>query len=59
MRRTTGYILLDYRRNEDVLEELKTDPTENKLVQCKQKWLNLARRIEDIRYTKNSLIIDL
>jgi hypothetical protein len=28
-------------------------------VQCKQKWLNLARRIEDIRYTKNSLIIDL
>jgi hypothetical protein len=27
---TAGYSLLDHRRNEDILEELKGDPVENK-----------------------------
>jgi len=37
MRRITGYSLLDHKKNEDILEELKVDPIENKLAQCKQK----------------------
>jgi hypothetical protein len=37
MRRTTGYSLLDHRRNEDIFEELKAEPVEKKLAQCKQK----------------------
>jgi hypothetical protein len=36
MRRTAGWSLLDHRRNEDVLEELKIDSTEKKLFRCKQ-----------------------
>jgi ABC-type ATPase involved in cell division len=35
MRRTAGYILLDHRKNEDILEEIKVDPVENKLAQYK------------------------
>jgi hypothetical protein len=31
MRRTEGYSLLDHRRNEDILEELKLNPVEKKL----------------------------
>jgi hypothetical protein len=30
--------LLDHRRNEGVLEELKVDPAERTLTQYKQKW---------------------
>jgi len=33
MRRTAGYSLLDHRKNENILEELKVDPIENKLTQ--------------------------
>jgi hypothetical protein len=33
MKRTTGYISLDHRRNEDILEELKAEPVEKKLAQ--------------------------
>jgi hypothetical protein len=32
-RHTAGYSLLDHRRNEDILKELKVDPFENKLAQ--------------------------
>jgi hypothetical protein len=35
MRSTEGYRLLDHRGNEDILEELKVDPVEKKLVQYK------------------------
>jgi hypothetical protein len=30
MRHTAEYSLLDHRRNEDILEELNTEPVENK-----------------------------
>jgi len=40
MERTAGYSLLDRRRNEDILEEIKVDAVREKLVQYKQKWLN-------------------
>jgi hypothetical protein len=52
MRRTAGYSLLDHRRNEDILEELRVDPVKKKLAQCKQKCLNHVSRMEDIRYPK-------
>jgi hypothetical protein len=59
MRRTAGYDLLDKRRNEDILEELKVDPVGKKSAQYKQKkLLNHVRRMED-RYQKNSKTIDL
>jgi hypothetical protein len=32
---TTGYSLLEYKRNEDILEEFKLDPAENKPIQRK------------------------
>jgi hypothetical protein len=48
--RTTG--LRDNTRNENILEELKDDPVENKLAQYKQKLLNHVSRMEDITYTK-------
>jgi hypothetical protein len=37
---TTGYSLLDHKRNKDILQEFKAYPVENKLAQYKQKWLN-------------------
>jgi len=52
MRRTARYGLLDNRRNEDILEELKVDPVEKKLAQYKQKWLNHVSRMEDTGYQK-------
>jgi hypothetical protein len=49
MRRTAEYsLLVDHRRNGDILEEVKVDPAENKFSQYKQKWLNHVRRMEDI-----------
>jgi len=48
MRSTAGYSLLDHRRNEYILEELKVDPVEKKLAQYKQKLLNNITRMDDI-----------
>jgi len=36
MRRTAGHSLLDHRRNEGILEELKVDPVENKSAHYKK-----------------------
>jgi hypothetical protein len=55
MRRTAEYSLLDHRRNEDILEELKVDSVEKKLARYKQKWLNHVSKIDDIRYSKRRL----
>jgi len=52
MRCTAGYNILDHRKNEDILEELKVDLVEKKLGQYKQKCLNNVSRIN------NSLTID-
>jgi hypothetical protein len=43
---------LDHRRNEDILGEIKVDSLEKKSAHYKQKWLNYAYRMEDIRYPK-------
>jgi hypothetical protein len=55
MRRAAGYSLLDRRRNENVLEEIRVDSVENKLAQYKQKWFDHVSRWEDIRYPKRLL----
>jgi len=34
--------------NEDILEELKINPIEEKLAKCKQKWSNHDSRMEDM-----------
>jgi hypothetical protein len=41
MRRKAGNNLLDRKRNQDNLEELKVDPVRNKLAQYKQKMVKL------------------
>jgi len=47
-------VYLEHKRNENI-SELKVDPLEKKLAQCKQKCLNHVSRIQDIRYPKNLL----
>jgi hypothetical protein len=49
MGHTAEYNLLDHRRDEDLLEELKADPVGKKLAQYKYKWLNYDSRMEDIQ----------
>jgi hypothetical protein len=51
----TGYSLQDYRRNEDILEEIKADPVEMKLGPYKQELLNYISRIEGLSYPKQIL----
>jgi hypothetical protein len=52
MRHRAGYSLLDHRRSENDLEELKVDSLENKLAQYKQSWLNHVSKMEDVMYPK-------
>jgi len=54
---THCYNLLDH-KNEDIVEELKTEPVERKSEHHKQKWLIHVSNTEDIRYQKQ-IIIDL
>jgi len=37
-RRTAGYTLFDHKSNEEILEELKIEPVDEKL-RCKSNWL--------------------
>jgi hypothetical protein len=55
MRRTADYSLLLHRRNEAILVEFKVDPVDNKLAQCKQKYLNHISKMEGIGYPKELL----
>jgi len=59
MRHTTGYSSLDYRRNEDVLEELKVDPVENRSAHCKQKGEIISAGWKILYTQNNSLAVDL
>jgi prophage antirepressor-like protein len=44
--------LLDHRRNENVLEDLKVDQDKKKSSQYKRKLLSQVSRMEDIGYLK-------
>jgi len=52
MRHTAGQNLLNYRRNEDILEELNVDRVEKKIPQYKQIRLNHVSTMKDTRYPK-------
>jgi hypothetical protein len=53
------YSLLDHRRNEDILEDLKAEPGGNKLAQYKQKGLNHVSNMNTLDMYNNSLTNDL
>jgi hypothetical protein len=43
---------LDHKRNEDILEDLKAEPLEEKLRRYKSNWLRHATRINSSRITE-------
>jgi hypothetical protein len=46
-RRTTGYTLLDHKRNEEILEQLKLEPVDKKLRRYKSNWLRHVTRVNN------------
>ncbi|KAJ4428270.1 hypothetical protein ANN_24287 [Periplaneta americana] len=46
LRRTAGYTLLDHKRNEDILQELKMQPLEEKIAEYRNRWLEHISRME-------------
>jgi hypothetical protein len=44
-RRTAGYILVYYKRNEEILEELKAEHVDEKLRRYKSNWLRQETRM--------------
>jgi len=51
-RRRSGYILYDHRRNEEILEELKLEPVDEKLRRYKSNWPRQVKRMNNNRMTK-------
>jgi hypothetical protein len=45
--RTVGYTLFDHKRNEEILEELKVEPVDEKLRRCKSNWLQHITRMNN------------
>jgi hypothetical protein len=43
--RTFGYILFDHKRNEEILEELKAQPSNRELRRYKTNWLRNVTRV--------------
>jgi hypothetical protein len=39
LRRTAGYTLVDYKKNEDILQELNTTPVLEKITKYKHNWV--------------------
>ena len=42
-RRAGGYTHLDHRRNEEILEQVKVEPVDEKLRRYKSNWLHVTR----------------
>jgi hypothetical protein len=54
-RRISGYTTFDHKRNEEILEELKVEPFDEKLRRYKSNWLRHATRTNKIQQdTKNN-----
>ena len=51
-KRTTGCTLFDHKRNEEILEELKAEPVEEKLRRYKSNWLRHVTRMNSRRMAK-------
>jgi hypothetical protein len=46
-RRTAGYTLFDHKRNEEILEDLKVEPVDQKLRRHKSNWLQHVKRMNN------------
>jgi hypothetical protein len=51
---TIGYTLFDHKSNEEILEELKTEPADEKLSRYKSNWLRHVTRMDSNRMPKNN-----
>ena len=51
-RRTAEYTLFDHKRNEEILEELKVKPVDQKLRRYKSNWLQRVTRMNSNRMPK-------
>jgi hypothetical protein len=51
-RRTAGYTLFYHKSNEEILEELKIEPVDEKLRRCKSNWLRHVTRMDSNRMPK-------
>jgi hypothetical protein len=54
-RRTARYTLWDRKRNEDILDELKVEPVDEKLRRYKSNWLRYVTRMNKNNVTKITL----
>jgi hypothetical protein len=54
-RRRVGYTLLNYKRKEEILEQLHGTPLEDKLCTYRHKWFQHVHRMEDNRLPKQLL----
>ena len=55
-RRTAEYTLFDNKRNDDILEELKAEPVDEKLRRYKSNWLRHVTKMNNSRVPKIMLI---
>jgi hypothetical protein len=53
-RRTASYTLFDHKSNEEILEELKIEPVDEKLRRYKSNWLRHVTRMDSNRMPKNN-----
>ena len=51
-RRTAGYTFFEHRKNEEILEELKVVPVDEKLRKYKSNWLRHITRMNNSRMPK-------
>jgi hypothetical protein len=49
MMKTAKYTWLDYKRNQDITEELKMQPVMEKINNYKNKWIQHVRRMDRAR----------
>lgn len=52
MRKTAGYIWSDFKRNEEILQELKMIPIMDKILDYKTNWINHVNRMSKSRFPK-------
>jgi hypothetical protein len=50
--RTAGHTLFDHRRNEEIVEELKVEPVDEKLIRYKSNWLRHVARMKNKNMSK-------
>jgi hypothetical protein len=51
-RTTAKYIWSDYKRNDDILKQLKTEPVMGKILKYKNNWIQHVKRMQRDRIPK-------